>query len=58
MRKAACARLDKIESDLVSKALGLYDREKYAEFWTAIETLDLFLSVKEGLRCVRKRRKK
>jgi len=58
MQKAMCAKLDKIESDLLSKALKMYNQGKYSEFWRGLESLDVFLSVKEGLGCPVKRRKK
>lgn len=58
MDKAMCARIDKIQSELVENALKLYNEGKYADFWGAVGSLDVFLSVKEGLGCpIRKRRK-
>ena len=58
MQKAICTRIDKIQSDLVAKTLKLYEDKKYREFWEAVGSLDLFLSLKEGLGCQVKRRKK
>ena len=58
MQKATCTRIDKIQSDLISKTLKLYENKKYREFWDAVASLDIFLSVKEGLGCPIKKPKK
>jgi len=58
MAKAVCVKIGKIQSNLVDNALELYEQKKYREFWSAIESIDLFLSVSEGLGCSKPKRKK
>ena len=55
MSKSPCIKLLKIQDDLVSKAVALYDAKKFQDFWFAMDSLDVFLSVKRGLSCSSKK---
>jgi len=55
---AVCGKIDNIQADLVDQAIDLYNKKDFRSFWDAIEYLDTFLSVKEGLGCLIKTKKK
>ena len=55
MPKVSCKDLDKIQDELLSKALALYDPTRPGLFLEAIEGIDTFLSVKRQLNCNRKK---
>ncbi|MHC3128749.1 MAG: hypothetical protein IBV52_01550 [Candidatus Bathyarchaeota archaeon] len=53
--KSVCVKIDNIQEDLVDQAITLYNEKDFRSFWDAIEYLDIFLSVKEGLGCAEKK---
>ena len=55
MPKNPCKRLNGIQDDLVLKAVALYDKKEFIDFWNAMDFLDVFLSVKKGLSCSSKK---
>ena len=58
MPKVDCKKFDKIQNDLITKAISFYDAGKDVKFWAEIEALQKLLDVKFSLSCNGKRPKK
>ena len=58
MPKANCKKFDKIQDDLITKALSFYNAGKDVKFWAEIEALQKLLDVKFSLSCNSKQSKK
>ena len=58
MPKVDCKQFDKIQNDLITKALAFYGAGKDVHFWAEIEALQKILDVKFSLECNSKRSKK
>jgi len=55
MPKVTCEKLNKIQDDLISKAVALYEKNNIGAFLEALDGIDTFLSVKHQLNCNRKK---